>query len=136
MVVMGLTEYPELFAAGANLFGIVNFETFFKHTQPWMAAISKIEYGNPETEAEMLRRLAPIHRIDRIKAPTIVLHGANGTNVPVGEAEQVVEHLKKRNVPVEYVLFPDEGHGWRKLPSRIRSAVAIVRFFETHLKAR
>ena len=136
MVMAGLTEYPELFAAGANLFGIVNFETFFKHTQPWMAAISTIEYGNPETEAEMLRRLSPIHRIDRIKAPTIVLHGANDTNVPVVEAEQVVENLKKRNVPVEYVLFPDEGHGWRKLPNRIRSAVAIVRFFETYLTAR
>jgi dipeptidyl aminopeptidase/acylaminoacyl peptidase len=135
MVMAGLTEYPELFAAGANLFGITNFETFFKHTQPWMAAISKIEYGNPATEAEMLRKLSPIHRIDRIKAPTIVLHGANDTNVPVIEAEQVVENLKRRGVPVEYVLFSDEGHGWRKTPNRIRSAVSIVKFFETHLKA-
>jgi dipeptidyl aminopeptidase/acylaminoacyl peptidase len=135
MVMAGLTEYPELFAAGANLFGIVNFETFFKNTQPWIAAISKSEYGNPETEAEMLRRLSPIYRIDRIKSPTIVLHGANDTNVPVIEAEQVVENLKKRNVPVEYVLFPDEGHGWRRMPNRIRSTVAIVRFFEIHLKA-
>ncbi len=134
MVMAGLTEYPELFAAGANLFGITNFETFFKHTQPWMAAVSKLEYGNPETEAEMLRKLSPIHRIDRIKAPTIVLHGANDTNVPVIEAEQVVENLKRRNVPVEYVLFADEGHGWRKTPNRIRSAVSIVKFFETHLK--
>jgi len=136
MVMAGLTEYPELFAAGANLFGIVNFETFFKNTQPWMAAISKIEYGNPETESQMLRRLSPIHSIDRIKAPTLVLHGANDTNVPVIEAEQVVENLKRRNVPVEYVLFPDEGHGWRKTPNRIRSTVAIVRFFETYLKAK
>ncbi|HEV8160458.1 MAG TPA: S9 family peptidase, partial [Pyrinomonadaceae bacterium] len=134
MVMAGLTEYPELFAAGANLFGITNFETFFKHTQPWMAAISKIEYGNPETEVEMLRKLSPIHRIDRIKAPTIVLHGANDTNVPVIEAEQVVENLKRRNVPVEYVLFADEGHGWRKTPNRIRSAVSIVKFFEKYLK--
>jgi dipeptidyl aminopeptidase/acylaminoacyl peptidase len=134
MVMAGLTEYPELFAARANLFGVTNFETFFKHTQPWMAAISKIEYGNPETEAEMLRKLSPIHRIDRIKAPTIVLHGANDTNVPVIEAEQVVENLKRRNVPVEYILFADEGHGWRKTPNRIRSAVSIVKFFETHLK--
>jgi dipeptidyl aminopeptidase/acylaminoacyl peptidase len=134
MVMAGLTEYPELFAAGANLFGITNFETFFKHTQPWMAAISKIEYGNPETEVEMLRKLSPIHRIDRIKAPTIVLHGANDTNVPVIEAEQVVDNLKRRNVPVEYVLFPDEGHGWRKTPNRIRSAVSIVKFFEKYLK--
>ena len=133
MVMAGLAEYPELFAAGANLFGVVNFETFFKHTEPWMAAISTIEYGDPATQADLLRRLSPIHRVDRVTAPTIVLHGANDTNVPVVEAEQVVENLKKRGVPVEYVLFPDEGHGWRKTPNRIRSTVAIVRWFERHL---
>jgi dipeptidyl aminopeptidase/acylaminoacyl peptidase len=104
MVAAGLTEYPELFAAGADLYGVVNFETFFRHTEPWMAAISKIEYGDPDKEAEMLRRLSPIHKVDRITAPTIVLHGANDTNVPVVEAEQVVDSLKKRGVPVEYVL--------------------------------
>ena len=134
MVMAGLTEYPDMFAAGANLFGVVNFESFFKNTQPWMAAISKIEYGDPDKEAEMLRQLSPLTRIDRVKAPTIVLHGANDTNVPLIEAEQVVENLKKRSVPVEYVLFPDEGHGWRKTPNRIRSAVSIVKFFEKHLK--
>ena len=134
MVMAGLTEYPDMFAAGANLYGVVNFETFFKNTQPWMAAISKIEYGDPDKEADMLRRLSPLTNIDRVKAPTIVLHGANDTNVPVIEAEQVVENLKKRNVPVEYVLFPDEGHGWRKTPNRIRSTVSIVKFFEKYLK--
>ncbi|HEY6050270.1 MAG TPA: S9 family peptidase, partial [Thermoanaerobaculia bacterium] len=134
MVLAGLTEYPQLFAAGADLFGVVNFETFFKHTEPWMAAISKVEYGDPDKEADMLRRLSPIHKVDRVTAPTIVLHGANDTNVPVVEAEQVVESLKKRNVPVEYVLFPDEGHGWRKTPNRIRSAVAVTRWFEKYLK--
>lgn len=134
MVMAGLTEYPDLFAAGANLFGIVNFETFFKNTQPWMAAISKVEYGNPETEAEMLKKLSPIHRLERLRTPTIVLHGANDTNVPVIEAEQVVEHLKRRNIPVEYVLFPDEGHGWRKTPNRIHSTVRMVSWFEKYLK--
>jgi dipeptidyl aminopeptidase/acylaminoacyl peptidase len=135
MVMAGLTEYPELFAAGANLFGVVNFDTFFKHTEGWMAAISKVEYGDPEKEADLLRRLSPIHRVDRVRAATIVLHGANDTNVPVVEAEQVVDSLKKRNVPVEYVLFPDEGHGWRKTVNRVRSTVAIVRWFEKHLAA-
>jgi dipeptidyl aminopeptidase/acylaminoacyl peptidase len=135
MVMAGLTKYPDLFAAGANLFGIVNFETFFQHTEPWMAAISTVEYGDPATEREMLRRLSPIHEVDRIKAPTIVLHGANDTNVPVVEAEQAVDSLKRRGVPVEYVLFPDEGHGWRKTANRVRSTVAIVRFFAEHLKA-
>ena len=133
MVMAGVTEWPDLFAAGANLFGIVNFETFFKKTEGWMAAISTKEYGDPATEADMLRSLSPIHKVDRIKTPLIVLHGANDTNVPVVEAEQVVESLKRRNVPVEYVLFPDEGHGWRKTPNRIRSTLAIVNFFKARL---
>ena len=62
-----------------------------------------------------------------------MLHGANDTNVPVVEAEQVVENLRRRGVPVEYVLFPDEGHGFRKTENRITSTVAIVRWFEEHL---
>ena len=130
----GLVEYPDRFAAGANLFGIVNFETFFAQTEPWMAAISKIEYGDPDTEPDLLRRLSPIHRIDRVRAPTLVLHGANDTNVPVVEAEQVVGELEQRGVPVKYILFPDEGHGFRKLPNRITATVAIVRWFVEHLR--
>ncbi len=134
MTMAGLSEYPDLFAAGANLFGIVNFETFFAQTEPWMAAISTVEYGDPETELEMLRRLSPIHKLEQVKAPTIVLHGANDTNVPVVEAEQVVDNLKERGIPVEYVLFPDEGHGFRKEKNRITSSVEIVKWFERHLK--
>ena len=134
MVMAGVTEYPEMFAAGANLFGVVNFDTFFKNTQPWMAAISTTEYGDPKTEADMLKALSPIHKLDRIKTPLIVLHGANDTNVPLIEAEQIVADLKGRNIPVEYVLFPDEGHGWRKLPNRVRSTTEIVKFFDERLK--
>lgn len=133
MTMAGITEYPDLFAAGVDLFGIVNFMTFFQHTQPWMAAISTVEYGDPATQKEMLDRLSPIYKLDRIKAATMVQHGANDTNVPVIEAEQIVNSLKQRGVPVEYVLFPDEGHGFRKIPNRIRSTVEMVRFFEEHL---
>jgi dipeptidyl aminopeptidase/acylaminoacyl peptidase len=135
MTMAGLTEYPDLFAAGVDLFGIVNFMTFFEHTQPWMAAISTIEYGDPKTQKEMLDRLSPIYKLDRIKAATMVQHGANDTNVPVIEAEQIVNTLKQRGVPVEYILFPDEGHGWRKTPNRIRSIAEEVSFFDAHLKA-
>jgi dipeptidyl aminopeptidase/acylaminoacyl peptidase len=133
MTMAGLTEYPERFAAGANLYGVVNFETFFAHTEPWMAAISKVKYGDPDTERDLLRRLSPIHRIDRVAAPVLVLHGANDTNVPVVEAEQVVENLRRRDVPVEYVLFPDEGHGFLKTANRIRATTAVVRWFARYL---
>lgn len=134
MVMAGLTRYPNLFAAGANLFGVVNFATFFEQTEPWMAAISTKEYGDPKTEAALLRELSPIHAIDKVTAPTIVLHGANDTNVPLVEAEQVVRELERRGVAVEFVLFPDEGHGFRKTKNRIRSTVSIVRWFDTYLK--
>jgi dipeptidyl aminopeptidase/acylaminoacyl peptidase len=133
MTMAGLTEYPDLFKAGADLFGVVNFETFFANTEPWMAAISTVEYGDPKTQADLLQRLSPIHKVDQVRAATIVLHGANDTNVPVVEAEQVVNNLKQRGVPVEYVLFPDEGHGWRKVPNRIRSTVEITRWFVKYI---
>jgi len=133
MVMAGLTEYPELFAAGADLYGVVNFETFFANTEPWMAAISTVEYGDPATQQELLQQLSPIHKVDQVIAPTIVLHGANDTNVPVVEAEQVVQNLQARGVPVQYVLFPDEGHGWGKTENRVTSDVEIVRWFEEHL---
>jgi len=88
------------------------------------------------SEAEMLKSLSPIHKLDRIKTPLIVLHGANDTNVPLIEAEQIVADFKRREVPVEYVLFPDEGHGWQKLPNRVRSTTSIVNFFDRHLNTR
>jgi len=134
MVMAGITEFPDMFAAGANLYGIVNFESFFRETEPWMAAISTTEYGDPATEADMLKSLSPIHKLDIIKTPLFVLHGANDTNVPVVEAEQIVASLKARGVPVKYTLFPDEGHGWRKIPNKLRSTTEIVDFFVEHLK--
>ena len=133
MTMAGLTEFPGLFAAGVNIYGLVNFKTFFEQTEPWMASISKIEYGDPETEGDMLDALSPIHKMDRVTAPTLVLHGANDTNVPVYEAEQVVEKLRERDVPVEYILFPDEGHGFRKEENRIATAIAIVNWFAKYL---
>jgi dipeptidyl aminopeptidase/acylaminoacyl peptidase len=135
MTMAGVTEFPDLFAAGVNLFGIVNFATFFQHTEPWMAAISKVEYGDPVNDADVLKSLSPIYKLDRIKAAMMVQHGANDTNVPVIEAEQIVSYLKEHSVPVEYVLFPDEGHGFRKTPNRIKSTVSMVQFFAKYLSA-
>ncbi len=129
-----LTAYATDYAAGADLYGIVNFLSFFRETEPWMAEISKEEYGDPESQEALLRNLSPLFKLDLIKAPVLVLHGKNDTNVPVVEATQLVDGLKVRGIPVEYVLFPDEGHGFRRLPNRIRSTVEIVRWFEKYLK--
>lgn len=135
VVMMAVTEYPDTFAAGANLFGIVNFETFFAQSTPWMGAISGGEYGDPKTQADLLKRLSPIHKLDRVQAALLVMHGANDTNVPVVEARQVVDILKKNGRDVEFLLFPDEGHGWRKIPNRVKSTTTIADFFRRHLAA-
>lgn len=132
-VMVGVTEFPDTFAAGANLFGMVNFETFFSHSTPWMGAISVGEYGDPVSQKDLLRALSPIHKLDQVKAAMLVMHGANDTNVPVIEAEQVVSTLKARGVAVDYVLFPDEGHGWRKDVNRVRSTLELVTFFRKSL---
>jgi dipeptidyl aminopeptidase/acylaminoacyl peptidase len=129
-----LTAFPDTFAAGVDLFGIVNFFSFFAETEPWMAQISRTEYGDPETQKELLKNLSPLFKLGWIKAPVLVLHGKNDTNVPVVEATQVVEALKKRKVPVEFILFPDEGHGFRRLPNRIRATEAISAWFVKYLK--
>jgi dipeptidyl aminopeptidase/acylaminoacyl peptidase len=133
VVMVAVTDYPDLFAAGANLFGMVNFETFFAQSTPWMGAISTGEYGDPKTQLQLLRDLSPIHKLDRVNTPLLVMHGANDTNVPVVEAEQVVAALEKRNVPVKYVLFPDEGHGWRKQANRVTSTIELAKFFGRNL---
>ena len=133
VVMVAVTDYPDTFAARANLFGMVNFETFFAQSTPWMGAISTGEYGDPKTQRQLLRDLSPIHKLDRVKTPLLVMHGANDTNVPVVEAEQVVGAMKKQDVPVQYVLFPDEGHGWRKQANRVRSTLELTRFFSKHL---
>ena len=133
MTMSGLAEYPDLFGAGVNIYGIVNFRTFFEHTEPWMREISKVKYGDPYTEGEMLDELSPINKIDRVTSPVLVLHGANDTNVPLIEAEQAAESLERRKVPVKLVVYPDEGHGFVKEPNRISAAVAIAKWFAMYL---
>jgi dipeptidyl aminopeptidase/acylaminoacyl peptidase len=130
---VGVTEFPDTFAAAANLFGMVNFETFFAQSTPWMGAISTGEYGDPKTQRQLLRDLSPIHKLDRVRTPLLVMHGANDTNVPLVEAEQIVDTLKQRGIEVEFLLFPDEGHGWRKEANRVKSTLALTRFFRAHL---
>jgi dipeptidyl aminopeptidase/acylaminoacyl peptidase len=134
VVMESLAEFPELFAAGADLYGIVNFETFFQQTESWMAAGSKAEYGDPSTQRDLLHQLSPIHKLKRVKAPVLVLHGDHDTNVPIEEAEQVVAALKARQIPVQFTMFPDEGHGWQKISTRIAANAAVTEWFRKYLR--
>lgn len=128
-----LTRQPELWAAGVDIVGIANFDTFFKHTGPWRRKLRASKYGDPDTHADLLRDLSPIHRVDQIKAPLMVVQGANDPRVPQIESDQMVASLRERGQPVEYLLFEDEGHGVVKIPNRIRAYPAIAAFLQRHL---
>jgi dipeptidyl aminopeptidase/acylaminoacyl peptidase len=134
MVLSAVTTYPDLWAAGVDIVGIANFVTFLENTGPWRRKQRESEYGSLENDREYLESISPIRSIDNITAPLFVIHGANDPRVPIGEAEQVVAALQKRNVPVAYLRYEDEGHGIVKRANRLTLYPAIAKFLDEHLK--
>jgi dipeptidyl aminopeptidase/acylaminoacyl peptidase len=84
--------------------------TFYRNTEPWIAAAAYPEYGHPVADRELLEALSPLQRVQSLTAPLLVVHGATDTNVPVSESEQIVEALRALHRPVRYLLFCDDGH--------------------------
>ena len=133
MVLAALTSYPDLWAAGVDLYGIANFLTFLKNTGPWRRHLRASEYGDPVKDREFLKEISPVHRANRIKAPLLVVHGVNDPRVPKSETDQIVEALKRQGVAVKYILFDDEGHGIVKLKNRLTAYGVIIEFLDDHL---
>ena len=134
MTLAAVTLYPDLWAAAVDSFGIANFRTFFGKTASYRAGLRATEYGDPVADGEFLDSISPIHKVDRIKAPLLVLQGANDPRVPAVEAEQIVKAVRDKGGVAEYILFPDEGHGWSKLANRIAASRATVEFLDRHLR--
>ena len=133
LTLAALTTFPDLFDVGIDVCGMSDFATFYEHTEPWIAAAAVSKYGHPVHDAQMLRELSPIHRIDRVRAPLMVVHGENDSNVPVIEAEQVVAALAARDHPHRYLLFPGEGHELLHRTSRAEYLHATIDWLRTHL---
>ncbi len=133
MTLAAITAYPDSWGAAAELYGIANFQTFLANTGPWRRVHRAAEYGDPEKDADLLKRISPIHYVDRIKAPLIVIHGANDPRVPISETEQMVEAIRQRDGSVEYLRFEDEGHGIVKQHNRIKAYTAIADFLDRRL---
>ncbi|MFG1925602.1 S9 family peptidase [Cryptosporangium sp. NPDC048952] len=133
LTLVALTWFPDLFAVGVDTCGMSDLQTFYERTEPWVAAAAVSKYGHPEDDRDLLRNLSPIHRIDRLKAPLLVVHGTNDTNVPLYEAEQAVAALEARNAPVQYLRFEDEGHVLLKKPNRVVYVHMVSDFLSAHL---
>jgi dipeptidyl aminopeptidase/acylaminoacyl peptidase len=133
MVLAALTEYPDLWAAGVDVVGIANFVTFLENTGDWRRKLREAEYGSLEEDREFLESISPLNNVEAIEAPLFVLHGANDPRVPLEEAEQIVDAVEERGIPVKKMVFEDEGHGLSKLENRIEAYTAIVEFLDEHV---
>lgn len=134
MVLACLTEQPELWAAGVCSVGIANFVTFLENTGAWRRPLRESEYGYLETDREFLEKISPLTNADKIRAPLMVIHGANDPRVPVSEAEQIVEAVRNNGVPVEYLMYEDEGHGLSKLKNRLDAYPKQMDFLDKVLR--
>ena len=133
MVLAAMTEYPDLWAAGVDVVGIANFVTFLENTGDWRRSLREAEYGSLDDDREFLESVSPIHSADQIAAPLFVIHGENDPRVPVGEAEQIVDAVREQDVPVELLVFDDEGHGIGKRENRIEAYTQVVEFLDEHV---
>jgi dipeptidyl aminopeptidase/acylaminoacyl peptidase len=133
MVLSALATYPELWAAAVDIVGISNFVTFLENTSGYRRAHREAEYGSLATDRAFLERISPLHHVDQMRAPLFVIHGANDPRVPLSEAHQLVNALKARGVPVELMVFDDEGHGLVRLKNKLAAYPAAIEFLARYV---
>ncbi|MEU2350500.1 alpha/beta fold hydrolase [Modestobacter sp. NPDC049651] len=133
LTLVALTRWPELFAAGATLAGMSDLRTFFAGTEPWMAAASVTEYGDPVTERELLAELSPMTALDRLTAPVLLCHGDRDTNVPVLESVQAHQALSALGAPSELLLLRGEGHTIVGRDNQLELAERVAEWFDRWL---
>jgi dipeptidyl aminopeptidase/acylaminoacyl peptidase len=134
MVLAALTTYPELWAAGVDLVGIANFVTFLENTGPWRRHLREAEYGSLENDRDFLTEISPINHVEKIRAPLLVIHGANDPRVPIGEAEQMVDRLRALGRTVEFIRLEDEGHQIAKMKNKLTIYPRVAQFLRLQLK--
>ncbi len=137
MVLAALAFKPDVFDAGVDIFGVSNWVRTLQNMPPWWQAQRAAliaELGDPDTQLDMLKEISPVFHADKIKKPLLVLQGANDPRVVKAESDDIVAAVKKNNVPVEYIVFADEGHGFTKKKNQIEGYGAVLKFLDTHLK--
>ncbi len=137
MVMRALTHAPEEFKCGVNIFGVTNWLRTLKSIPPWWEAFKVALYeemGDPAVDSVRLYNISPLFHADKITKPVMVLQGAQDPRVLQVESDEIVEAVKKNNIPVEYVLFEDEGHGFVKKENQIEAYSKILKFVDEYLK--
>jgi dipeptidyl aminopeptidase/acylaminoacyl peptidase len=138
MTLAALCFQPNEFKTGVDLFGVANWLRTLKEVPPYWESFKKALYeeiGDPNTaDTVRLKKFSPLLNADKITKPLMVLQGANDPRVLKIESDEIVAAVKKNNVPVEYVVFSDEGHGFVKKENEIKGYGQILQFLDKHLK--
>ncbi len=137
MTLAALAFRPDEFKVGVNIFGVANWLRTLESIPKWWEAervALYAELGDPVKDKERLMRISPLFHADKITKPLMVLQGANDPRVLKIESDEIVAKTKANGVPVEYLVFPDEGHGFVKRDNEIKAYEGILRFLDLHLK--
>jgi dipeptidyl aminopeptidase/acylaminoacyl peptidase len=137
MTLAAMAFRPEAFKVGVNIFGVSNWLRTLESIPPYWESIRKALYeevGDPVKDREFLIATSPLFHAKEIRKPLIVIQGANDPRVIKAESDDIVEAVKKNGVPIEYVVFPDEGHGFTKQKNNMEANKRIVEFLDKHLK--
>jgi len=136
---VGATFTPDVFCCAVDIVGPSNLITLIKSIPPyWSTFLATLHkrVGNPDTEEEFLKSRSPLFKVNNIKIPILIGQGANDPRVKQAESEQIVEAMKKKGLAYEYMLFPDEGHGFAKPENRLKFFAAAEKFLAKHLNGR
>jgi dipeptidyl aminopeptidase/acylaminoacyl peptidase len=139
MVLAALAFQPEQFDVGVDIFGVSNWIRTLESMPKWWEAQRVALYkeiGDPEKDKDFLRETSPVFHAEKIRRPLIVIQGANDPRVIKPESDDIVAAVKKNGVPVEYVVFDDEGHGFTKRKNEIVAWGAIRKFLDENLKGK
>lgn len=137
MVMAALAFAPEEFEVGVNYFGVTNWLRTLNSIPPWWESFRDALYkemGHPKDDSVMLYNKSPLFHAENITKPFIVLQGVNDPRVLKAESDEIVEAAEKNGVPVEYVLFDDEGHGFVKKENNIKASRDVLQFLDKYLK--
>jgi dipeptidyl aminopeptidase/acylaminoacyl peptidase len=135
MVLASLVHYSDRIRAGIDVVGISHFGTFLKNTESYRRDLRRVEYGDERDPkmADIFERISPLNNAGRIKAKLFVAQGKNDPRVPWTEAEQIVKAVRANGQPVWYLLYTDEGHGFRKKSNNDYFGAASILFWEQNL---
>ena len=140
MTMAAMTFAPEEFKVGVNIFGVTNWLRTLRSIPPYWESFREALYkelGDPNSaDSVRLYNISPLFHADKVKNPVMVLQGANDPRVLQVESDEIVAAIRKNGVPVEYVLFPDEGHGFVKKENEIKGYGKVLEFLDKYLKGK